>query len=426
MSPDTLGDTLTDDRLEQRLRAACHAVIPHLTDGDSTTRDALDRDAFGRTGDQSFDASSVPVGTVTALAPARPTTRSPLVGVAAAALLVIGGAGVWAMAGRSEPTGVGVGVGAAPSSVDQLGASTAPFQFATPKVRLSAAQIEVIDGDRVIVPPALSVAESDPGTTDFTTIELKWLDDTAVVQRLHIYFASDGVSWWATEIRTTDATGEWVFAPQGQRWFTSPLGTAWTGDLELANLRITGLTVEAFLRPAACDDPTGPIAVVSAYPTIDAAVGGGFGGRIDLIDTATCTPIDATPYGFTTTVDDTSIAVVTGSAPFPEVPQMATTVPGMPPQVTTVPPTVVPPDTVLEPASYDTGSASEAQVAFGRFSLEILRPGTTTVRVTVTDPSGAVVGTVAIPLTAHADQVPGRFGLEMSTTTASTVEIAGS
>jgi hypothetical protein len=422
MSPDALGDTLTGDRLEARLRAACHAVIPHLTDGDGATRDALGRDA-----DQSFDESSVPVATVTALAPARPTTRSPLVGVAAAALLVIGGAGVWAMAGRSEPTGVGtgVGVGAAPSSVDQLGTSTAPFEFAMPKVRLSAAQIEVIDGDRVVIPPALSVVESDPGTTDFTTLELSWRDDTAVVQRLHIYFASDGVSWWATEIRTTDATGEWVFAPQGQRWFTSPLGTAWTGDLELANLRISGLTVEAFLRPAACDDPTGPIAVVSAYPTIAAAVGGGFGGRIDLIDTATCTPIDATPYGFTTTVDDTSIAVVTGSAPFPEYPQMATTVPGMPPQVTTVPPTVVPPDTVVTPTSYEVSSASDAQVAFGRFYLEILRPGTTTVRVTVTDPSGAVVGTVAIPLTAHADQVPGQFVLEMSTTTASTVEIAG-
>lgn len=310
-----------------------------------------------------------------------------LLPAAAVVLVAIGGV---ALAQRTTPTTSIPAAGADPS--DGSGSTTAPFMFETPTVRLTAAQVEMIADDQVIVPTDVRV-EGDPGNPEFTTLELSWIDNASVTQRINFYFASDGVSWWATEIRTTDATGEWVYAPQGQRWFTSPVGTKWTGDLDLPNLRITDLTIEAFLTPAACDDPTSRVAVVSAYPTIVGAVGGGFGGRIDLIDTATCTLIDATPYVFTTVVDDTSIAVVTSSQPLPPpttVPSEMTTVPGMPPAPTT---------TIIAPVGTYQVDPDTPTTPFGRFSLEFLRPGTTTVRVTVTDSSGTVIGSVAIPVT---------------------------
>lgn len=309
-----------------------------------------------------------------------------LLPAAAVVLVAVGGV---ALAQRATP--------ASPAAVPatELGDPGAPFSFQTPRVRMTADRIEVIAGDQVIVPTDV-VVQGDPGNSQFTTLELGWGDAAAVWQKIHLYFVSDGVSWWASEIRTTDATGEWVFSPEGERWFTSPLGTAWTGDLDLPNLRITNLTIEAFLLPVACDDPLVPIAVVSAYPTIEGVAGGGFGGRIDLIDTATCTAIDPTPYLFTTAVDDPSVAVVTSSQPFPPPTTMPmevqTTLPGV---------AVAPTTTIIVDArtgeQYDT--ATVPPEPFGRFSLEFLAPGTTTVRVTVTDASGTVIGSVAIPLT---------------------------
>jgi hypothetical protein len=129
--------------------------------------------------------------------------------------------------------------------------------------------------------------------------------------------------------------------------------------------------------PASCDNPTNPIAVVSAYPSIDgiAAEGLGFSGRIDLIDTATCTPIDTTPYTFTAVVDDPTVAEVLDMGQSYGSPTTVVGGPSTPSQVT-----------------------AEPQL-FGRFSLAFRNPGQTTVRVTVTDRAGTVVGTTTIPVT---------------------------
>jgi hypothetical protein len=83
-------DLRTDEQLEQRLRAACHAVIPHL--GESRTAgdwDDHDDDAYDH------DEAST-LATVTPFPITRTTGRAQLVGAAAAALLVAGGAAVWA------------------------------------------------------------------------------------------------------------------------------------------------------------------------------------------------------------------------------------------------------------------------------------------------------------------------------------------
>lgn len=283
-----------------------------------------------------------------------------LLPAAAVVLVAVGGV---ALAQRTTPV--------TPAAAPATGADTsgATFAFQTPSVRMTADRIEVLVGDQVIVPTD-AVVKGDPATSEFTTLQISWMDAAVGAQMIYLSFTSDGTSWWVSEITTTDATGALVVSPPDQRWFTSPLGTAWTGDLDLPNLRITNLTIEAFLSPVVCDDPSVPIAVVSAYPTIEGAAGGGFGGRVDLIDTATCTVIDPTPYVFTTLVDDPSIAVVTSTEFSPPPPTMP---------------------------MYDT--ATVPPESFGRFSLEFLRPGSTTVRVTVTDAAGSVIGSVAVPLT---------------------------
>ena len=245
------------------------------------------------------------------------------------------------------------------------------FSFETPTVRLTAEQIEVLVGDEVSVPVATDV-DSDPGNVEYTTLELTW-NDGSKEQRLNISFASDGTSWWAHTIRTYDANGEWIDSPMGQRWFTSPIGQAWSGDLDLPNLRITGMTIQAFLRPASCDNPTSPIAVIAAYPTIEGIAGNGFGGRIDLIDTSTCTPIDPTPYTFTATSADPTVAEV---LVHDQLFGSTTTIVG------------------------DAPAASEASGPgmFGRFDLAFRNAGETTVQVTVTDSTGTIIGTVTTPV----------------------------
>lgn len=341
------------------------------------------RDLFARQADAMHVPTPIldqPVAHVTLLDTRR--ERRWLLPAAAVVLVAVGGV---ALAQRTTPD--------TPTSVPAAEPDTsgATFSFETPTARLSADSIEVVNGDQVSIPAAVAV-HSDPGTSEFTSLELSWMDAGAE-RRLYIMFASDGAEWWASEIRTTDLAGEWVTTPEGQRWFTSPLGKAWTGDVDLPNLRISGLSIEAFLRPAPCDRPTSPIAVVSAYPSIEGSPGDGFGGRIDLIETSMCTPIDPTPYTFTAVVDDPSIAtsLLAGPSAATTIPSEMTTVPGVPPAPTT---------TILDDSTasqYDP--ATGMPEPFGRFDLVLLQPGSTTVRVTVTDASGAVIGSVAIPIT---------------------------
>lgn len=110
-------DQDTDDRLEQRLRTACHAVIPHLADGDTL--------ADNEFADEPHEEWTL--ATVTPLTSTRTTGRARLVGVAAAALLVAGGAGVWAATGRpaSESPSAAETGSATPSLPSQQGSSAA-------------------------------------------------------------------------------------------------------------------------------------------------------------------------------------------------------------------------------------------------------------------------------------------------------------
>jgi hypothetical protein len=87
----------------------------------------------------------------------------------------------------------------------------------------------------------------------YTTLEVTWPRRENVSMRLNIYFQSDGIDWWASEIRVSDGwpDGSWVTVV-GER-FRTPLGQACLGDLHLvdggARLDIEGLHVQAFAAP---------------------------------------------------------------------------------------------------------------------------------------------------------------------------------
>ena len=113
---------------------------------------------------------------------------------------------------------------------------------------LEATTVEVTVADRTFVPPSDVVVDGDPGTpNEYTTLELTW-HEHGVEQRIYIYFTSDGTNWWADEIRTYDGNiaAEWI--EEHGVFFESPLGSAFVGDLDLPNLKIHGMRLEAF-RP---------------------------------------------------------------------------------------------------------------------------------------------------------------------------------
>ena len=269
---------LHDDVLEHRLRTACHEMIPLLAH--NGTVDDGDTDV-AQWSDTYRDTEVVELDTFRRR-PRRSMT-SVLIGAAAAVMLMVGGLALLQRDDQPAPIASangGTGTG-----------TTQDFTFRTPTVSLSADSITVIDGDRTFSPTDAQV-NSDPGDSTYTTFEVTWTEGGSE-QRILIYFTSDGTNWWATEIRTyayaSDAP-DWREPVATGTFFSTPLGAAYTGDLDLPNLRITGMTLQAFLPLDACEAPTAPIALVADYPEIVASAGG-FGASLQLIDTTTCTAL---------------------------------------------------------------------------------------------------------------------------------------
>lgn len=259
---------------------------------------------------------------------------------AAAAVLVIGGGVALAQRTTDSP------------AADQP-AAPVTFHFETPTVLLDAASVEVTVAGTTFEPTSGVQIAGDPGTPiAYTTLELTWHQHD-VEQRIFIYFTSDGTKWWADEIRTYDGqpNGEWI--ERRGKFFESPLGTAYTGDLDLPNLKIRGMRLEAFRRPSSCNNPTTPLALVANYPAIDSAAGG-YGATLQVVNTATCQPIAVSGFTFEYTSDDPTIAAVADQ-------QLPT-------------PSDYPPDLT-------------------RVDLELVSPGTTTIHAVARESSGNVVGT---------------------------------
>lgn len=325
----------------------------------------------------SFDPDNVPIAVDDGHRP----RRTGVLLVAAAAVLAATVTGLVAIANRTGDP--------AASDVTEGPTAAAPaghrFQFVTPTVRLDADTVEVITPSGTFVPTADVTVEGDPGMPDeYTTLELTWHE--RVEQRINIYFASDGTTWWVSEIRTYDGRdpGDWFEPITTGRMFERPLGTAYTGDIDLPNLHVTGMTLQAFVAPSACQASTGPLAVIADFPKIDGFTpNGGFGATFQIVDTATCTPLPVGDYTFRYTVDDPAVAVITETEPLGE--EL--------------------PDPTASTAPVDAAT-STTRVPFAaikaRVGLSFPGTGATTLHVTVTDPSGTVIGTVAVPITVKA------------------------
>jgi hypothetical protein len=77
---------------------------------------------------------------------------------------------------------------------------------------------------------------SDPGTSQYTTLELTWMEN-AVEMRLYIYFNSDGTSWWSNEMRTYNGMAgsaeDWIY--YYDTYFKTAVGSSFTGDLDVTS-----------------------------------------------------------------------------------------------------------------------------------------------------------------------------------------------
>ena len=200
--------------------------------------------------------------------------------------------------------------GSAPTTVPPP--ASGPVTFDTPRVLLEADALTVDAAGLTFTPTAAVDVNSDPGLWhSYTTLELTWFEHD-VEMRIYLYFASDGTDWWASEVRTYDGarSGEWIVTP-GER-FRTPLGSAYEGDVDLGALHVRGMHLEAFRRPDVCASPTRPIALAGDYRSIALTAGAssGFGYHALLIDTATCTPADASRVVLEASLADPAVAPV--------------------------------------------------------------------------------------------------------------------
>ena len=365
---------LQHDVLEQRLRAACHAVIPRLTE------EAVDSISDVATLEPGWPTSNE-FGDLVHLDAGRPRPpRSRLavaVGAAAALVLALGGLALLQREGTHTPATAATG-GAADSS---------PYMFDTPTVSLHAATIEVISGDRTFSPTDAQVFSDPAEPNETTTLELTWFQE-GLEQRIDMYFRSDATNWWAYEIRTYDvsqapdgADVDWHEPIATGTYFTTALGSAFQGDLDLPNLRITGMTLHAFLTPDACQAPTSPTALVADFPEIDATVGS-FGASLQILDTATCTAMPIAPYTFEYTSDDPSIAAI-GDVGWPAGGRFDATVPTVP---------------GIDPSS-PTGTVPNFTDTKTRVELELRAPGLTTIHGIARNAAGTIIGSATMRVT---------------------------
>lgn len=235
-----------------------------------------------------------------------------------------------------------------PSALPPAASVEARFRFETPNVLLSADAVEVIDNGHVFKPAGDVDVQGDPGWSEYTTLEITW-SESGREQRIYVYFASDGISWWASEIRAYN--GNWIEPIANGEFFRSPLGVAHKGDLTLPNLRIRGMQIEAFRRPASCDAASGPLVLIADYPAITSWPGG-FAASLQLVDTQTCAAVPVAPYTFEYVSENADVAAIDASSRFPD-----------------------------------------SRPTKTRLELRLVAPGATTIRATAKDRTGNIVGT---------------------------------
>jgi hypothetical protein len=149
---------------------------------------------------------------------------------------------------------------ASPGAAASASPGSPRITWSTERVDLSAEDFRLEVNDLVFGDADWTQVSSDPGSSDYWTLEIIWTEHDAE-QRLNMYFGSDGTDWWVDEIRTYDGheRGEWVYA-YGP-FFQTPLGEAFEGDVSI-DLRGQG-------RP---DDPDALIPAVLSFDGLRLAV----------------------------------------------------------------------------------------------------------------------------------------------------------
>lgn len=151
-----------------------------------------------------------------------------------------GYAGDAGSAGDAGNAGDAGGAGGRPAS-EQGGAAGEtvgalhPVEWKTDQVSFAADDFElVIDGESYFAQTAAVELHSDPGASDYNTLEVTWYEHDREM-RLNIYFGANAKEWWSSEIRTYDGqmSPEWLYY-LGE-FFHQPLGKAYVGDLSFRN-----------------------------------------------------------------------------------------------------------------------------------------------------------------------------------------------
>ncbi len=204
-----------------------------------------------------------------------------------------------------------------------------PFSFRTKTVRFEADQIQLtydgetfdysitIDEGEIIGNGVLGFGEA--GIWQQST-NLRLVGDRDRVPVLVEFdFESDGIDWWAAEIRTSYGEGKPDWVRETGQFFRTPLGTGFTGDLALEHLEITGLEVEAFRKPLLCSSPKHELVIDfdDPYATIHQGLNLDYLREPMLIElgmqafnSESCAPTAVEGLIIDVTVDDSSILTV--------------------------------------------------------------------------------------------------------------------
>jgi hypothetical protein len=119
---------------------------------------------------------------------------------------------------------------------DDFAAAFNPVSWTTDYVSLTAKDFYIeADGVKYLANVQGGSVHSDPGESDYCTLEIIWNEHWQEM-RLFIYFTADATHWWADEIRTYDGQSSgWIYY-EGM-FFKTALGSAFVGDVDLTSSR---------------------------------------------------------------------------------------------------------------------------------------------------------------------------------------------
>jgi hypothetical protein len=147
-----------------------------------------------------------------------------------------GTAGTAWMTGGAGPASVPAGTGGAAAMSDTANCTAIPVSWQTSTVSLKAMAFGIVaDGKCYTSASAAVSVHSDPGDSRYTTLELTWTEDSREM-RYFLYFAADGKGWRSNEMRTYNGQrpySDWLY--YHGTFFQSPIGEAFTGNIDLTN-----------------------------------------------------------------------------------------------------------------------------------------------------------------------------------------------